>query len=80
MKAYEITNEEKVPVINNWLGCEGLQCIKPFTHEEKEKCKTAKGLLLILSNKFKLQHNKIVLSLKYQKKKLHRKSINLPQE
>ena len=43
-KVYELTDKEKVPVIKEWLGREGLQLIKTFTNEEKEKCKTPKGL------------------------------------
>ena len=41
-KAYELTDEEKIPVIKNWLGREGLELTKTLTNEEKEKCKTAK--------------------------------------
>ena len=52
-EAYELTNEEKVPVITHWLGGEGLQLKKILTHEEKEKYRTANGLFLILSYKFK---------------------------
>ena len=39
-KAYELTNEEKVQVIQNWLDQEDLQLIKTFTHEEKESLLT----------------------------------------
>ena len=35
-KAYKIIDEEKVPVIKDWLGWERLQLIKTFTNEEKE--------------------------------------------
>ena len=35
-KPYELTDEEKVPIIKNWLGKEGLQLLKTFTNEEKE--------------------------------------------
>ena len=71
-KVYELTDEEKVPVIKHWLDQEGLQFIKMFPHEKHKNCKTAKGLFSILSNKFKLQCNRILLSLQYQK--LHRKN------
>ena len=53
-KAYALTDEENVPVIKNWLGWEGLQLIKTFTYERKEKCRVHKGLLSLLNNKFKL--------------------------
>ena len=66
-RVYELSYEEKVPLIKNWFGQEGLQLIKTFTHEEKEKCTTAEGLLSILSNKFKLQHNKAVIYVQHHK-------------
>ena len=47
----ELTGEEKVPVNKNQLGRDGLQLIKTFTNEEKEKGKTAKGLFSILNSK-----------------------------
>ena len=43
IKAYELTDEEKFPVIKNWLGREILKHIKTFTNEGKGKCQTAKG-------------------------------------
>ena len=65
-EAYELNEKEKTPVIKNWLGREGLQLIKSFTNEEKEN---AKGIFYVLSHKFKLHHNRIVLSLQYLKPK-----------
>ena len=44
--------------------------------EEKEKCKTTKGLYSVTSSRFKPCHNHIILSLLY--KKLHRKAMSLP--
>ena len=35
IKANELTEEEKVPVIKKWLGQEGLQLIQTFSREEK---------------------------------------------
>ena len=43
-KAYELTDDGNVPVIQNWLGQECFQLIKMFMNEEKEKCKMVKGL------------------------------------
>ena len=63
MNAYELTDEEKIPVIKNWLGREGEQLVKAFSNEEKEICKRAKRLFSILSQKFKPCHNRILLSL-----------------
>ena len=47
-KKYELTDEEKVLVIKNWLGREGWQLKKTFTNEKKENCNTAKGLFSVL--------------------------------
>ena len=41
-KAYDLTNKEKLPLIKNWLGWEGLQLMKMFTHEEKENVEQQK--------------------------------------
>ena len=62
-KAYELSEEEKDPVIKNWFVQEGLQLIQMFTQEEKEKCTTAKDLLAVLCSKFKLRSNRIVVLL-----------------
>ena len=42
-RAYGLTDDEKVPVIKNWLCWEGLQLIRAFIHEGNEKHRTAKG-------------------------------------
>ena len=75
-KEYELAAEEEVPVIKNWLCRDGLQLIKTFKNE-KEKCKTQEGIFSVLGYKFKLHHNRMVLSL--QNLKLKRKAINLSQ-
>ena len=41
-KAYELTDEEKVPEIKKWQSQEGLHLIKTFITEEKEKPKWQK--------------------------------------
>ena len=47
-KAYALSEEEKVPVIKNWLGWEGLQLIQTFTQEEKDMHRMAKDLFTVL--------------------------------
>ena len=46
--------------------------------EEEKKNKTTKGLFTVLCSKFKLQHNRIVISLQVQN--LHRKGNESAQE
>ena len=43
--------KKMVPVIKNWLSREGLQFIKAFTNEDKEKYNFSKGLPSMLSRK-----------------------------
>ena len=62
-KAYELSDEEKVPVIKNWLDWEGLKLINTFTNE---KCKMAKGLFSVLSDNFRLCHNRIGQSFQFR--------------
>ena len=44
---------EKVPIIKNWLGSEGLQFIHTLTTAEQEIWETVKGLFDKLNEKFK---------------------------
>ena len=57
---------------------ERFQIRKTFMNEDRDKCKTVKGLILTLSNRFKPHQNKMMLSLQYQK--LKRKSHESTQE
>ena len=62
-RVYQIIDEERVLVIKNWLGQEGLLLMETFKLEEKEKCKTTKGLLSVLGNRFKQCLNCILIPL-----------------
>ena len=67
-RAYEITGEERIPVIKNWLGLKGLYLKETFTQKEKVKCKTTKVLFSsAISNRFKLHHSHIIPAVQYQK-------------
>ena len=65
MQAYDLNNEKKVSIIKNWLGREELQFIQTPTNAEKDTCKSATGLFNVLKEKFRLQHNKMVLLLQH---------------
>ena len=69
MKAYKLSEEEKLPTMKNLPGREGLQLIQKFTNSEKEACKTVQGIFFLLGKKFKLHHNKNILPLQYCKLK-----------
>ena len=77
-RAYDISDEEKVLVIKNWLDQEDLLSIETSKQEEKEKWKTTQGLFSFLTNKFRPCHNLIIISLQYWKFK--RKSNESVQE
>ena len=49
----------------------GLKIIQTLTNADKETCKNTTGLFNVLKEKFRPQHNQMILSLKYCK--LHRK-------
>ena len=71
---YDLSEERKVCIIKNWLGKEGLQFIKTLNNTEKEEWKSATELLNVLKEKFRPQHNEIILTLQYCK--LQRKEKN----
>ena len=52
---------DRVSVIKNWLGRQSLQFLETLTQAEQEASRNIEGLFEILSNKFKLQHNEIIL-------------------
>ena len=38
-RIHDISDSERVPVIMNWLGCEGLNFVKTLTDKEQEICR-----------------------------------------
>ena len=48
-KSYDISDSERVPIIMNRLGCEGLHFVQTLMDDEQETCKSSTGLLNILS-------------------------------
>ena len=61
--SYNIQDNEKVPVLLNWLGKEGLQFMQVLNDENKEKCKASKGSFEVLSEKFKLHNKETILQI-----------------
>ena len=54
-------------MIMSWLGCKWFRLGQTLHDGEQEKCKTWSGMFEVLNEKFKLQHNKTMLSLQYFK-------------
>ena len=67
---------EKMPIILDWLGHEGLRFVQTLTDNEQEKFKVSSDLFT-LSEKFKPQHNETILSLQYCKLIKEEKTIVL---
>ena len=51
-KVYDL-NDEKVHIIKNWLGWEGLQFTQTVTNAEKDTCKMQQDCFNVLKEKFK---------------------------
>ena len=67
LQNYNFCQTEKVLVINNWLGREGLQLIATLTDEEQEACNNEKGLFDTFNRKFKPQYNETIKFLQFHK-------------
>ena len=67
LQNYNLGKTEKVLVIKNWLGREGLPPIATLTGEGHKACNNEKSLLDTLNRKFKPQDNKTIKSLQFCK-------------
>ena len=54
-------------LIMNWLGHQVPRLMQTLNDSKQEKCKISAGMLEVLNEKFKPQHNKTILSLQYCK-------------
>ena len=64
---YNTPQTDKLALVKNWLGREGLQYLETLKTTEKETCNTLEGLFETLSNKFKPQYNETIKSLQFRK-------------
>ena len=67
LQNYNLGQAEKVSIIKNWLGREGLQLISTLTQEEQEACNNEQGLFDTLNRKFRPQYNETIKSLQFHK-------------
>ena len=65
-KNYDISDNESLPTIMNWLGHEGLHFVQTLTDVHKI-CKSNVSSFSILNVKFKPQQIETILSLQYCK-------------
>ena len=61
--SYNIQESEKVSIIINWPGCEGLKFIQTLNNTQQENYRTNACLFDVFSEKLKSQHNKTILLL-----------------
>ena len=62
-KNYDIYNSERVPIIMNLLGHEGLHFVQTLTDDDHDICKGSAGLFSILNVKVKPLTQKTILLL-----------------
>ena len=62
---YNVGQTEKVSVIKNWLGGEGLQLIATLTKKEQDMANDEKSLFETLNKKIKPQFNKTIKLLHF---------------
>ena len=67
LQNYNLGQTERVSVIKNWLGREGLQLIATLRKEEQNVCNDDKSLFEALRKKFKPQFNELIKSLQFCK-------------
>ena len=77
-KVCDLSDKEKVPIIENQLDKEELQIIQTLTNAEKETCNSTTGLFTVFKEKFRPRHNEMILPL--QCCKWHRKENESTQE
>ena len=67
LSTYNAQEQDKIAMVKNWLGREGLHYIKSLTAGEKEACNTLQGLFDALAANFRLQFNETIKSLHFMK-------------
>ena len=67
LSTYNSQEADKIAMVKNWLGRKGLHYIETLTENKKEACSTLEGLVNMLADRFKLQYNETVKSLKFRK-------------
>ena len=77
-KGYDLNYKEKVPIIKKLDMPRGLHFIQTLMNAEKDTCDSATGLFNVLKEKFRPQHNEMILSIQYCK--LYRKVYESAEE
>ena len=64
---YNAQEADKIAMVKNWLGREGLHYIETLMENKKEGCSTLEEFINMLAAKFKLQYNETVKLLQFRK-------------
>ena len=66
LSTYNAQEQDKIPMVKNWLGRKGLHYLESLTQTEKHACNTLQGLFDMLATKFKPQFNETIKSLQFR--------------
>ena len=66
ISTYSTREQEKIPMVKNWLGRKGLHYIESLIEVEKQTCSTLQGLIDTLTKTFRPQYNETVKSLQFR--------------
>ena len=67
LQYYKLGQTDKVSIIKDWLGREGLQLIGTLSQDEQEACNNKKGLFDMFTRKFKPKYNETIKTLQFHK-------------
>ena len=67
LSTYNAQETDKIAMVKNWLGRNGLHYIESLTEGRKEPCSTLEGLFAMLAAKFSPQYNETIKSLQFRK-------------
>ena len=64
LQNFNLSQMERVSIIRNWLGRQGLQLLETLKQAKQETCND-EGLFKTPNRKFKLQYNETIKSLQF---------------
>ena len=65
LQNFDRKQTERVSIIKNWLGRQGLQLLETLTQAEKEACNEKEDLYKILNKKFMPRYIENIKSLQF---------------
>ena len=67
LQTFDVSQTERISIIQKLLGRQGLQLLETLTQAEQEACDKEEGLFEILHNKFRPQNNETIKLLQFHK-------------